>query len=143
LPFVLGVFMNEIKITIEDNSTEVLKEMDKKVAEMLDGMGNELYKSIYNFMTEDKVVDTGRLRGSISYSTPFKDYKNPTLANTGNDYITGNKEPNTVVFGSNVEYASYVNCGTSKQRARKFMENGTYRAIPQIKKVVETILKGE
>ena len=135
--------MAEMKVTIEDNSKKILEEFEKRMPEVLDGIGNEFYKSIYNFMTEDKVVDTGRLRGSISYSTPSKDYKNPTLANTGNDFITGNKEESTVWYGSNVEYASYVNSGTSKQRARKFIENGTYRAIPQVKKVVETILKGE
>lgn len=135
--------MAEIEIKIEDNSAKVLEELENKLPEIMNGVGNELYKSIYNYMTEDKVVDTGRLRGSISYSTSQKDYKNPMLANKGDDFITGNKEPNSVVYGSNVEYASYVNSGTSKQRARKFIENGTYRAVPQIKKVVETILKGE
>lgn len=135
--------MAEIEIKIEDNSAKVLEELENKLPEIMNGVGNELYKSIYNYMTEDKVVDTGRLRGSISYSTSQKDYKNPMLANKGDDFITGNKEPNSVVYGSNVEYASYVNSGTSKQMARKFIENGTYRAVPQIKKVVETILKGE
>ena len=135
--------MAEIKVEIEDNSQKILDEFKNRMPEVLDGVGNELYKSIYNFMTEDKVVDTGRLRGSISYSTPTKDYSNPTIANTGNDFITGNKEESTVTYGSNVEYASYVNSGTSRQRARKFIENGTYRAVPQIAKVVETILKGE
>ena len=135
--------MAEIEIKIEDNSDKILAELERKLPEIMNGVGNELYKSIYNVMTEDKVVDTGRLRGSISYSTSQKDYKNPTLANKGNDFITGNKEANSVVYGSNVEYASYVNSGTSRQRARKFIENGTYRAVPQIKKVVETILKGE
>lgn len=135
--------MADIDIKIEDNSDKVLEELKNKMPEILNGVGNELYKSIYNFMTEDKVVDTGRLRGSISYSTSNNDYKNPTLTNKGDDFITGNKEENSVVYGSNVDYASYVNSGTSKQRARKFIENGTYRAVPQIKKVVETILKGE
>ena len=135
--------MADIEIKIEDNSAKFLEELENKLPEIMNGVGNELYKSIYNYMTEDKVVDTGRLRGSISYSTSKKDYKNPMLANKGDDFITGNKEPNSVVYGSNVEYASYVNSGTSRQRARKFIENGTYRAVPQIKKVVETILKGE
>lgn len=135
--------MAKIETTIEDNSAKILEELKNRLPEVMDGVGNELYKSIYNFMTEDKVVDTGRLRGSISYSTSKKDYKNPTIANKGNDFITGTKEENVVAYGSNVEYASYVNSGTSRQRARKFIENGTYRAVPQIKKVVETILKGE
>lgn len=133
----------DFEIKFEDNSHKVLAELENKMPEILSAMGNEAYKGIYNFMTEDKVVDTGRLRGSISYSTPYEDYNQPTLANKGGDFITGNTEKDTVVIGSNVEYASYVNSGTSKQRARKFMETGIYRATPQIKGAVEKILKGD
>lgn len=131
-------------ITIEDNSDKVLQELKNKMPEMLNGIGNELYKSIYNVMTEDKVVDTGRLRGSISYATPYNDYNQPTLANKPDDFITNKKQKqkNTVIYGSNVEYASYVNSGTSRQRARRFIETGTYRAVPQMKNVVEEIMKG-
>ena len=132
----------DFEITIEDNSDKILAELDSKMPEVLNGMGNELYKSIYSFMTEDKVVDTGRLRGSISYSTPYNNYSRPTLANTPDDFIENVKEKDTVVYGSNVEYANYVNSGTSKQRARKFIQTGTYRAVPQIQRVVENILKG-
>lgn len=135
--------MEDITIEIKDNSKAVLDELQRKTPELLNAIGNELYKNIYNFMTEDKVVDTGRLRGSISYSTKYNDYNNPMSANQPNDFIKGVTEDNTVVYGSNVEYASFVNSGTSRQRARKFMENGTSRAVPQIKEVVENILKGE
>lgn len=129
----------------KDNSDRILQELkNNKMPEMLNGIGNELYKSIYNFMTEDKIVDTGRLRGSISYATPYDDYNNPTDKNKPEDFITKDKEKeeNTVIYGSNVEYASYVNSGTSKQRARQFIETGTYRAVPQMKSVVEKIMKG-
>lgn len=128
-------------VKVEDNTPKVLAELQRKMPELLNGMGNELYKSIYNFMTQDKVVDTGRLRGSISYSTPYSNYNRPTSANQPNDFITNAKEADTVVYGSNVEYASYVNSGTNRQRARKFIENGTTRAVPQIKITVEKILK--
>lgn len=128
-------------VNIEDNTATVLGTLANKKPELLNAMGNELYKSIYNFMTEDKVVDTGRLRGSISYSTPYGDYNRPTSANKPDDFIKGAKEADTIVYGSNVEYAGYVNSGTSKQRARKFIENGTTRATPQIRATVEKILK--
>lgn len=132
-----------MEVKFEDNSQIVLQELEKKMPEVLNGMGNELYKHITDFMTEDKVVDTGRLRGSISYSTEFNDYSNPISANQPNDFIKGVREKDTVVYGSNVEYASFVNDGTTKQRARRFLQTGTYRAVPKIKKVVEEILKGE
>ena len=133
----------DFEIKFEDNSQKVLAELENKMPEILGAMGNEAYKGIYNFMTEDKVVDTGRLRGSISYSTPYEDYNQPTLANKGGDFITGNTEKDTVVIGSNVEYASYVETGTSRQRARNYIRTGTYRAVPQLQRVVENILKEE
>lgn len=135
--------MADIEITIKDNSGKVLQELESKMPEILNALGNEMYKSVYNFMTEDKVVDTGRLRGSISYSTPYEDYNNPTIANKSNDFIRSAREKDTVVIGSNVEYASYVNSGTSKQRARKFLETGIYRSLPQLSNATEKILKGE
>lgn len=131
-----------MSIKVEDNSDRVLSELESKMPEMLNAMGNEFYKSIYNYMTEDKIVDTGRLRGSISYSTPYNNYSNPTIANKTEDFIKDIKIADSVVYGSNVEYASFVNSGTTKQRARKFIETGTYRAVPQLKRVVENILKG-
>ena len=132
----------DFKIEIEDNSGKVLAELENKMPEVLNAMGNELYKSITDFMTQDKIVDTGRLRGSISYSTPYNDYSNPSLANTENDFIKGAREKDSVVYGSNVDYANYVETGTSKQRARNYVKIGTDRAVPQIKKVVEEVLKG-
>lgn len=122
---------------------KVEKEMQNKMPELLNAMGNELYKSITNYMTENRIVDTGRLRGSISYSTPYTNYNRPMMFNKADDFITDYKEDKTVVYGSNVEYASYVNSGTSKQKARKYMQFGTTRAVPQLKSVVEKIIKGE
>lgn len=134
-----------VNVEIDDNdmAEKIKQELEKKKPEILNAMGNELYKSIYNFMTQDKVVDTGRLRGSISYSTPYNDYSNPMSANKPDDFIKNAGEKDTVVYGSNVEYANFVETGTSKQRARHYLQNGTYRAVPQIKKVVERIMKGE
>lgn len=142
MPFVLGVDM-EIKVKFEDRSKQVLDELEKKMPEVLRSMGNELHKSIYNFMTEDKVVDTGRLRGSISYCTPYEDFSEPTIVNRADDFVKGIKEKDTVVYGSNVEYASYVETGTTKQRARHYLKTGTYRAVPVMKRVVEEVLKGD
>ena len=128
-------------IECEDNSNIFLQELENKMPEILNACGNELYKSIYNFMTEDKIVDTGRLRGSISYSTPYENYKNPMMFNKSEDFIENVKERNSVVYGSNVEYASNVELGTSRQRARNYIKTGTFRAVPQMKSAVENILR--
>lgn len=132
-----------MEVKFEDNSQIVLQELEKKMPEVLNGMGNELYKHITDFMVEDDVIDTRRLIGSISYSTPYNDYNNPNSANRSDDFIKGFREKDTVGYGSNVEYANFVETGTTKQRARHYLKTGTYRAVPRIKKVVEEILKGE
>lgn len=132
-----------MEVRFEDNSNLVLRELEKKMPEVLNGMGNELYKHITDFMVEDDVIDTRRLIGSISYSTPYNDYNNPNSANRPDDFIKGFREKDTVGYGSNVQYANFVETGTTKQRARHYLKTGTYRAVPRIKKVVEEILKGE
>lgn len=132
-----------IEIEIEDNSGKVLNEYENRKPELLNAFGNELYKSIYNFMTEDKIVDTGRLRGSISYSTEFNDYNQPIPANEPNDFVKGVRENNSILYGSNVPYASFVETGTTKQRARHYIKTGTDRAVPQLEKAGEKVLKGD
>lgn len=132
-----------IKIKIEDNSQKVLQELQNKMPEILNGMGNEMYKNIYDFMTEDAIVDTGRLRGSISYSTEFNDYNNPIPANKPEDFIVNVRKKNNITIGSNVEYANFVETGTTKQRARNYLRTGIQRSLLQMQRVVEIILKEE
>ena len=95
-----------IKFIFEDHSPEYLKELEKKKLEILKAFGNELQKSIQNFMIEDKIYDTGRLHGSISYCTPNGDFSNLQAMNSPNDAIKGVREKDTVFYGSNVEYAA-------------------------------------
>lgn len=133
----------DFEIRFEDNSQNILAELENKMPEILGAIGNEGYKGVTNFIREDNIIDTRRLLGSISYSTPYEDYSNPELSNTPNDFIAGNTEKDTTIIGSNVFYAGFVNSGTSKQRARKFLETGIYRSVPQMKNSVEKILKGD
>lgn len=131
-----------IKFIFEDHSPEYLKELEKKKLEILKAFGNELQKSIQNFMLEaPQIYDTGRLHGSISFCTPAGDFNNLQDMNSPNDAIRGIREKDTVVYGSNVPYASYVENGTTKQRARRYVKTGTYRAKPKLKAVMEKILK--
>lgn len=134
-----------IEIEIEDNSGKVLNEYENRKPELLNAFGNELYKNITNFMRDNKIVDTGRLIGSISYSTQYNDYNNPDQNghNTENDFVKGVRENNSILYGSNVPYASFVETGTTRQRARHYIKTGTDRAVPQLEKAGEEVLKGD
>ncbi len=132
-----------VKWAMEDHTPEYLKELEKQKKEILKAWGNELQKSIQNFMREDQIYDTGRLMNSISYCTPKGDYSNLKEMNSPNDAIKGLRQEGTVFYGSNVPYASYVNSGTTKQRARRYIEIGTDRAKPNLEYLMEAKLKGE
>ena len=132
-----------LKFEFIDNSQEVLNELEEKMPEVLKAIGNELQKSVQNYMIEDQIYDTGRLYNSISYCTPSGDFSNLQAMNTPDDAIRGLREKNTVFYGSNVDYANYVETGTTRQRARHYIKIGTDRASPILEQVCEKILKGD
>lgn len=66
-------------------------------------------------------VDTGRLKNSI------------------NGYVDGG---DTVVVGTNVEYAIYVHEGTRFMAANRFLRNGIQNNIEEYKSVIEKCMKG-
>lgn len=65
-------------------------------------------------------VDTGRLRSSITHKT----------------------DKDTAYIGTNVEYAPYVEGGTSRMRAQPFLEPAMAEHLSEYKETIETILKG-
>lgn len=70
---------------------------------------------------KDAPVDTGRLRNSITYAVD-----------------TGEK---AVYIGTNVEYAPYVELGTSRQKAQPFLRPAATEHSEQYKRIMEAALK--
>lgn len=99
-------------------------------------------------------IDTGRLKASISFITQMGDMnvvpegmvrcENKEVANSKpGDKISGTAEKNSVVIGSNVEYAEYVHDGTSRMDGRPFLREGIDRTKGDMERQVEKIFKGE
>lgn len=90
-----------VEIKIKDNSKEILKEFETKLENACIGIGLEAE----GFSKDQAPVDTGRLRGSITFATSTKHSsgQNPAEAS---DYATkGTPEKGKVYIGTNVEYA--------------------------------------
>lgn len=91
-------------------------------------------------------VDTGRLRASISFITPTdkggSGQPKPANAQAG-DELTGTAEQNTVVVGSNVEYAEKVHNGDSKMAGRPFITEGISKTKDKMQEQAEKIFKGQ
>lgn len=92
-------------------------------------------------------VDTGRLRASISFITATGEKGDngtapPPNAKSG-DKLSGTADKNSVIVGSNVEYAEYVHDGTSRMDGRPFLREGIDKTKGDMERQVNKIFKGE
>jgi HK97 gp10 family phage protein len=137
-----------VDVKIENNTAKVLGEFGSAMGRALYAIGVEAQGDVVKYMSKPDftgrdIVDTGRLRGSISFVTP--DAESGVYDNNADssDALSGKGEENTVIIGTNVEYANYVNNGTRKQRARKFMENGIEPNWDKYQKIAKDIFEGK
>lgn len=98
-----------------DHSDEVIDEMKKTMERALEkiGMVGEAYAK------EECPVDTGTLRDSISHAV----------------------DDNTTIIGTNVEYAPYVELGTSKMDAQPYLRPAVENHIKEYKEIAKGELK--
>ena len=137
-------------IRVENNSQLVLEELEKATERALYAIGVKAVEGSVDAISGrydiDPAVDTGRLRASISFITPTdkgdSGQPKPSNAQAG-DELTGTAEQNTVVVGSNVEYAEYVHDGTSKMAGRPFLREGIDKTKDEMQEQAEKIFKGQ
>lgn len=137
-------------VKVEDNSKEVLADFDKKTEQALLAIGTQAVKGIVEYMsipdfTGRDIVDTGRLRASISFLTPTTEsgFVNGMVEESeGDDIVKGRSDPKSVIVGTNVNYAEWVNNGTKKQPARHFLENGIENERDNMQELVDLIFRG-
>ena len=110
-----------MKIIIKENNTQkVLSEMKRKKKLCLLAIGEKARSIWVKEITRMKIVDTGRFRGSADYKTIGED---------------------EVAIGSNVEYAPYLELGTSRQKARPSLRTAILNHKKTYKQIVEAIMK--
>ena len=67
----------------------------------------------------------------------------PVKESQSGDKLSGFAEKNSVIIGTNVDYASYVHNGTSRRDGRPFITEGINKTKDKMQEQVERILKGE
>ena len=162
--------MDDINISfkVEDMSPQVLAELDKAVKRALYNAGidiqrgatESLKKLVYDKTEEQQKEEkkrekegikvykrTGRLLASVSFITPTQ--KSPAQKGKkpknikASDKLSGSAPANTLIFGTNVEYAVYVHEGTRKMAGRPFLRNGVDAVKNDIKDTIDRIFRGE
>lgn len=137
-----------VDVKLENNTMKVEAEFGKAMGRALYAIGVTAQGDITKYMSKPDftgrdIVDTGRLRGSISFVTPEEEsgvYDNNA---DSSDALSGKGLENTVILGTNVEYADEVNNGSKKQKGRKFMENGIEPNWGKYQDLAKDIFKGK
>lgn len=137
-------------IRVENNSQLVLEDLGEAMERALYAIGVKAVEGSVDAISGrydiKPAVDTGRLRASISFITPTQKggsgQPKPANAQAG-DELTGTAEENSVVVGSNVEYAEKVHNGDSKMAARPFLREGIDKTKDQMQEQAEKIFKGQ
>ena len=137
-------------IRVENNSQLALGELEKASERVLYAIGVKAVEGSVDAISGrydiKPAVDTGRLRASISFITPTdkggSGQPKPANAQAGDD-LTGTADKNTVVVGSNVEYAEKVHNGDSKMAGRPFLREGIDKTKDKMQEQAEKIFKGQ
>lgn len=101
---------------VADHSDEFIKELNSKVSVALEECG----LVAEGYAKRLCPVDTGRLRNSITHTQSGK----------------------TEYLGTNVEYAPYVELGTTRTRKQPFIKPAIVDHIEEYKRIIEQNLKG-
>lgn len=125
-------------VQFTDNSPEILRSMKEQMALALEAIGGEMERHA----KENSPVDTGRLRNSITFATSTAQGSANTSGGADaktSDYAQhGSVEENTVVVGTNVEYAPEQEYYGKKAH---FLKNAATGHSEDYKKIVEAALK--
>lgn len=105
-----------IDVKVTDNTDKALEELQRKMDMALTAIGATAEGHAKDYCP----VDTGRLRNSIS--------------NTHDD--------DSAYIGSNVEYAAYVELGTSRRKAKPYLKPAVTQHTAEYKELAEAALKG-
>jgi len=95
---------------------QALEKAEQKALTLIGELGqSETIKKI----TDNGSVDTGLMRNSTTYEV----------------------QSEHVTIGNTVNYAPFVELGTSRQRAKPFLKPAVYNAIPRFKKIADEVYK--
>lgn len=133
--------MNEV--SFESHVEEALETMGNIRANVLEAIG---LKAI-GYAQLLCPADTGRLRNSLTFVTATAQGEPNTQDGAEaqpEDYSPhGTPEEDVVVLGTNVEYAIYMEMGTSKTDAQPYLAPAIENHISEYEKIAETFMKSQ
>lgn len=138
------------EVSIEDNSKQVIEELERLMPIALEECGLAAERFAKTGITRQGAVDTGLLRNSITHAisgqapaiTSYKDDDEVQEGEYDGTAPKAEKNSMSVYVGTNVEYAPYVENGTTKMAARPFIKPAVTDHQSDYQKIIEERLKG-
>ena len=154
--------MSDIEVKFQSNSEEIGELFEQACERALERMGLSAEGFAIKNLTRNKSVDTGLLRNSITHAVSgrnaaIKNYKanKPTKVKNEQGEITkviqkgvyegiapqdsaGSK---SVYIGTNVEYAPYVELGTSRAQAKPYLKPAVTEHSTTYRRIIEDEMK--
>ena len=134
-----------MEVDYKDNSKQILSALEKGKRNALTAIGATAETHTKENITADKLVDTGRLRNSITYATG--DYLGiGTYTDNNKKSYSDAKARNTpkddeVAIGTNVEYAAYTELGTQHITAHHYLKRAVTEHKDEYKKLAVEAIK--
>lgn len=127
-------------IKFENNTKKVKENWKGKKEKILFAMGLKWQEIASKVITRNGIVDTGRLRGSLTFITPTQKGGsiNSVPSNEPNDYLNGSAPEDSIIVGSNVNYAAKQEFENKKGA---FIKPSVMNYRDDYKNIVETIMK--
>lgn len=107
-----------MKVTYESHLDEFLDALPEQIEQALIAIG----MTAETYAKQECPVDTGRLRNSITHEVDMSEQ--------------------AAIIGSNVEYAAYVELGTSRQKAQPYLRPAAQNHTSEYKNLAKAALKG-
>ena len=104
-----------MKVDYKDNSQQILSALEKGIKNGLEAIG----LTAETYAKKATPVDTGRLRNSISHTV----------------------DGEAVYIGTNVEYAPYVELGTSRTKAHHMLQKAATEHSAEYKRLAEDAIQ--
>lgn len=135
-----------MNIKVEDHSKEYLDELDRLIPIALEECG----LAAEGFAKRLCAVDTGLLRNSITHAISgeppaiavYTDNNKEQHGEYSGSVPTAEDKKTVMYLGTNVEYAPYVEMGTSRTRAQPFIQPAIEDHENDYKRLIEKRLKG-
>lgn len=108
-----------MSVTFNDRSSEVLSALDRAKRNALTAIGMTAVGHAKKVITDERRVDTGRMRNSISHA----------------------EDKDSTYIGSNVEYSIYNELGTIRMRGIHFLQRAATQHNEEYKKLAEEAMR--